>query len=375
MTKDTQARAVRRTTIVALCGAIVACAAIVGSAAARRTLDIYFIDVEGGQSTLVVTPSGESLLIDTGFPGDGTFTSLPGDPAQARDANRILAVARAAGVKRIDNLLITHFHADHDGGVPELAQLIPIRTFIDHGSPDPGAEERVAGTTAAFDRYAKVRATGKHLMPKPGDRIPLAGVEAIVVSSAGATLQKPLEGAGGANLACGAVLPAQEPTENPRSTGVRLRYGGFTFLDVGDLSGDPLFALMCPKRMIGPIDVYLVAHHGGVDSADPADFIGIAPRVAIVNNGASKGGSPEMLAALHQARGLEDAWQLHRSTPAGPRFVRDDHTANLDDSTSHWIKVSASADGSFVVTNGRTGEAKSYGARSGTSRSTPRLVP
>lgn len=343
------------------------------NAASRATLDIYFIDVEGGQSTLVVAPSGQTLLIDTGFPGDGTFTSVPGDPKQARDANRILEAARAAGVTRIDYLLITHFHADHDGAVPELAQLIPIRTFVDHGSPGPQAEERVAGTMAAFDRYAQVRAKGKHLMPKPGDRIPLAGVEAIVVSSAGATLQKPLEGAGGANLACSATpTPAQEPTENPRSTGVRLRFGRFTFLDVGDLSGEPLSALMCPARLIGPTDVYLVAHHGGVDSADPASFVGVGPRVAIVNNGATKGGAPEMLAALHQAAGLEDAWQLHRSTPPGPRFFRDDHTANLDESTAHWIKVRASADGSFIVTNGRTGEAKSYGPRADTRRPTAR---
>jgi glyoxylase-like metal-dependent hydrolase (beta-lactamase superfamily II) len=119
-------------------------------AAQQNTLDIYFIDVEGGQATLVVTPAGETLLIDTGFPSDGTFASVPGDPHKARDANRILAAARAAGVKRIDYLLITHFHADHDGAVPELAQLIPIRTFVDHGSPGPDAEARVPGTQAAF---------------------------------------------------------------------------------------------------------------------------------------------------------------------------------------------------------------------------------
>src|SRR3954469_16624310 len=120
-----------------------------------RTLDIYFIDVEGGQATLVVTPSGETLLVDTGFPSDGTFASIPGDPQKARDANRILAAARAAGVKAIDYLLITHFHADHDGAVPELAQLMPIRAFVDHEPPGPDAE-RVAGTLAAFDRYARV---------------------------------------------------------------------------------------------------------------------------------------------------------------------------------------------------------------------------
>ena len=345
-------------------------------AALRGSLDIYFIDVEGGQATLVVTPTGQTLLVDTGFPADGTFASLPGDPRKARDANRILAAARAAGVKKIDYLLITHFHADHDGAVPELSQLIPIRTFVDHAPPGPAAEERVAGTQAAFERYARVRVKGRHLQPKPGDRIPLAGVDVVIVSAGGETLRTPLAGAGAANPACSASAPAaQEPTENPRSTGIRLRFGGFTFLDVGDLSGPSLYALACPNNMIGATDVYLVAHHGGPDAADPATFAAFAPRVAILNNGTAKGGSPEVLAALHKAPGLLDAWQLHRSLPPGPRFFTDDHVANLDDSTAHWIKLSARTDGSFIVTNGRTGAAKAYGPATGASRPTARAMP
>ena len=360
-----------------ICSWLVAMALLgpVGASAQQKTLDIYFIDVEGGQSTLIVTPAGETLLIDTGFPGNGTFASVPGDPAKARDANRILAAARAAGVTRIDYLLLTHFHADHDGAVPELAQLIPIQTFVDHEAPGPQAEERVPGTAAAFEAYARVRAKGKHLAPKPGDRIPLKGIETVVVSAAGATIKKPFDGAGAANPACSASAPAaQEPSENPRSTGVRLRYGRFTFLDVGDLTGAPLFALVCPTNLIGPTDLYLVAHHAGPDAADPATFAAIAPRVAILNNGKAKGGSREVLDALHRAGGLEDAWQLHRSLPPGPRFFNDDRVANLDESTAYWLKVSAKADGSFVVTNARTGETKAYGARSGASRPTPRAV-
>jgi len=149
------------------------------------TLDIYFVDVEGGQATLVVTPAGQTLLIDTGFPGQGGFAALPGDPQKARDANRILAAARAAGVKQIDYLLITHYHADHVGAVPELAQLIPIRAFVDHAPPTPQAEQQVAGTQAAFERYARVRAKGTHLPLKPGRKLPLTGIEAVIVSAAG----------------------------------------------------------------------------------------------------------------------------------------------------------------------------------------------
>lgn len=334
------------------------------AAATRSTLDIYFVDVEGGQATLIVTPAGETLLVDTGFPGaGGGFGAVSGDPEKARDANRILAAARAAGVTRIDNLLITHFHADHDGGSVELSQLMPIRTFIDHESPDPRAEAGVEGTMAAFDRYAAIRAKGRHLVPKPGERIPLKGIEATVVSSALATLSKPMTGAGAVTPTCPATAPeAQEKIENPRSTGILVQFGRFRFLDVGDLSGAPLFSLVCPNNLIGPTDVYLVAHHGGADATDASTFAALTPRVAIVNNGAVKGGAPALLAALHKVRGL-DAWQLHRSTASGSENVPDERIANLDESTAHWIKLSAKADGSFSVTNGRTGVTKAYPRR------------
>ncbi len=330
------------------------------AAPAAKPLDIYFIDVEGGQSTLIVTPAGESLLVDAGFAGAGTFRSESGDPLRSRDARRIVAAAREAGVTRIDYLLITHFHADHDGGVAELAQQLPIRTFIDHGSVPAEAEQNVAGTLAAFNAYAAVRAKGRHLEPAPGDPLPLKQVNAAVVSAAGSTLSKPLRGAGARNAACGSsALPAQEPNENPRSTGFLLQFGTFRFLDVGDLTGPPLFALACPNDLIGPVDVYLVAHHGGVDAADLATFAAFKPRTAVINNGATKGGAPEIFSAL-RAAGVEDVWQLHRSQNRGAQNFGDDRIANLDETTAHWIKVSANADGSFRVTNGRTGATKTY---------------
>ncbi len=324
------------------------------------TLDIYFIDVEGGQSTLIVTPERETLLVDAGFPSDGTFDSLPGDPQLARDPQRILAAARAAGISAIDYLLVTHFHADHDGGIPELSQLLPIRTFVDHTNVLPEAETRSKGTLAAFDRYAAVRAKGQHLAPAPGEHVPLKGVDLTIVSSAGTTLARPLDGASGANAACtGAGLPAGEPTENPRSTGFRLQFGRFRFLDLGDLSGEPLFALVCPNDLVGPVDVYLVAHHGGDDAAEPATLAAFKPRVALVNNGPAKGGHPTLLTMLQGVKGT-DTWQLHRATAAGAVNNPDTRIANLDATTAHWIKVSAKEDGSFAVINGRTGESVSY---------------
>jgi competence protein ComEC len=327
---------------------------------ARTTLDIYFIDVEGGQSTLLVTPAGESFLIDAGFPGDGTFASKPGDPSKARDAQRVLAATRDAGIARIDYLMLTHYHADHAGGVVELSQLLPIGTFIDHSAPPVEADAGVPGTMAVYEGYLARRASGRHIESKPGDRLPIRGVDAFVVSSGGATLTRPLNGAGGTNASCaGAGLPAQEKIENPRSTGVRVQFGNFSFLDVGDLSGAPLFTLICPNDMIGRADLYLVAHHAGLDAADPALFRTVQPRVAVFNNGPRKGGAAETFATL---RGFPkiDVWQLHRSLAAGAVNVSDERVANLNEATSAWIKVSANSDGSFVVTNGRTGQTKSY---------------
>jgi competence protein ComEC len=331
---------------------------------AAGTLDIYFIDVEGGQATLVVTPAGQSLLIDAGFPSTGTFGSTPGAPTQARDAQRVLAAAKKAGVTRIDYLVITHFHADHMGAVPELAQLIPIDTFVDHDNVLPVAEQNVRGTLAAFDAYAAVRAKGKHLNLKPGDRVPLTGVDVTVLSAAGSVIARPLQGAGAANTRCAAMVPpAEEVNENPRSTGVVMQFGRFRFLNLGDLAGQPLFDLVCPNDRVGPVDVYLVAHHAGNDAADPATFEAFRPRVAISNNGAAKGGAPATLRAMKASPGLLDGWQLHTSRRAGADNFSDDRIANLDETTAHWIKVSARDDGSFDVENGRTGFVKTYPAR------------
>jgi competence protein ComEC len=350
---------IRHLTIVALCLTLAGSA----SRAARTTLDIYFIDVEGGQSTLFVTPAGQSLLVDAGFPGDGTFASLPGDPSKARDAQRILAAARDAGVTRIDYLLVTHFHADHDGGIVELAQLMPIDTFIDHGAVLPIAEETSAGTLKAFERYAEVRAKGRHLEPARGTRLPLKGVEAIVVSAAGSAIAKPLAGAGRVTPGCQPAPPVpDEPHENPRSTGFQLSFGRFRILDLGDLTGQPFYDLACPKSKVGPVDVYLVAHHANADAADAATFVAFRPRVAVFNNGATKGGAPQTFASLHALQSI-DVWQLHRSTRPGARNFADDRIANLDETTSHWIKISARRDGSFTVTNARTGQVRRYDGR------------
>jgi beta-lactamase superfamily II metal-dependent hydrolase len=350
----------------ALCAAFGVSASLAAGAADAApvsksgNLQIYFIDVEGGQSTLIVTPERHSLLIDTGWAGNGIGYS-PGNPHDARDANRIVAAARDAGISRIDYLYITHFHTDHDGGVKELSQLMPIGAFVDHGSPSEGALNGSEETKQAFEAYATVRDKGQHLEPHPGDRLPLSDVEATIVATAGSAISQPLSGAGGVNTACkDQATPPRDTFENPRSTGVVIRFGQFRFLDLGDLTGQPLFDLTCPKNRVGPVDAYLVAHHGGPDAADPATFVAFKPRVAIMNNGLKKGGALNMYQNLHHVAGLQDVWQLHASSSAGDQNFAPRTIANLDESTSYWIKLVAKSDGSFRVLNQRTGEWKDY---------------
>jgi competence protein ComEC len=320
------------------------------ASATAATLNIYFIDVEGGQATLVATPAGQSLLIDAGYPGNN-----------GRDADRIVAAVRDAGLKRIDYLLITHLHEDHNGGVAELQRRLPIGTFIDYGSPMETAPEVIA----SFATYEEARTHAEHLVPRPGDRLPFRGVDVDVVSADGATLPRPLEGGGQPNPSCqGTEVGVQIRGENPRSIGVRVRYGVFRFLDVGDLIRSRLGDLICPNNLIGPIDVYLVAHHANNDPNLPATLDALRPRVAIANNGPWKGTTAAALAQLHAFHGLEDVWQLHRTINDGAANFPDQFVANLmfnEGDGAAWLKLSANDDGSFSITNARTGWTKYYG--------------
>ncbi len=321
------------------------------SEAAAKTLDIFFIDVEGGQSTLIVTPAGQSLLIDAGY----------GGRAGVRDPDRIMAAIHEARLDHIDYLLVTHFHPDHVGGVPDLATKIPIGTFIDYGSPM--GTDRMA--TGGFRAYEPVRGRGQHLQPKPGDRLPLKGIEADIVSSAGDIILKRLSGGGRTNPMCETfdVEPA-DGTENFRSIGLRIKYGDFRFVDLGDLMGVTLASLVCPVNLLGDASVYLVPHHGNYDANVPAVLAAIRPRVAVMNNGVTKGGDPSAFTTLRNQPGLEDLWQLHASKNLGARNGPEDLIANVDDGqTAYWLKLMASDDGRFTIVNSRTGFTKVYSKR------------
>ena len=331
---------------------LLAALVVVGVESADRPLEIFFIDVEGGQATLIVTPARESLLIDAGYGG-----------RNGRDPDRIMAAVREAGLTRIDYFLATHFHNDHVGGVPELAERVPIGTFIDYG--EPLGTDRMANN--AFKAYGIVRGGHPHLVPKPGDRLPLQGLRADVISADGALLPKPLRGGGEANSACAkAEDHPEDGTENYRSLGVMIEFGAFRFLDPGDLSGNALTRIVCPRNLLGTASVYLVSHHGDYDTNVPVLYASVRPRVAILNHGARKGGSSYSLRTLHAQPDLEDLWQLHPLTREPSRNAPDAFIANVDEaSDGHGLRLTAWEDGSFRIVNGRTGLSKSYGRRRG----------
>jgi competence protein ComEC len=325
-------------------------AAFILTARAAGTLEIFFIDVEGGESTLLVSPSGQSLLIDAGYAGRGS--------TRGRDAERIAAVVREAGLERLDYLLVTHFHPDHVGGVPELATRVPIGTFIDIG--EPLGTDRMTGR--GFRNYEPIRSAGRHIVVQAGERLPLSGLEATVVSAGGHLIPQALPGGGQPTSGCAdAEDHPEDGTENFRSIGVLFELGRFRFLDLGDLSGNTLTRLACPMNMVGPVSAYLVAHHGDYDSNNPALYAALRPRVAIMNNGPTKGGSPNAFRTLGALPGLEGLWQLHASLNPGARNAPDDFVANIDGGdTSYWLRLTAVANGSFSVTNGRTGREETY---------------
>ena len=331
---------------------LVFCLATAATLAAAKTLDIWVIDTEGGKAVLIVSPAGQSMLIDTGFPGSND-----------RDTNRILEACRLAGVKQLDILLTTHYDLDHVSNTPSLVAKLPVALFVDHG-PAVVSDPR---TTAAVSAYDALWSQARHLVVKPGDRIPFAGVDVQVLASAFATLEKPLKGAGQPNPACAGVQPRtwergdEDKSENAASVATLFTFGSFRMLDMGDLTWNREMQLMCPDNPIGTVDLYLVNHHGSDLSNNPALVNAIRGRVAVMNNGARKGGSASVVALMKAAPGLQGFYMLHRSMSAADNNPPDAFLANVDSaSDGNWIKISAENHGTMVVTNGRTGEAKTY---------------
>lgn len=319
--------------------------------AAPKQLQIYFIDVEGGQSTLFVTPAGQSLLIDTGWPGN-----------ESRDAGRIADAAKLANIKKIDYVLITHFHDDHVGGVPQLLEKIPVGTFLVHG---PNTESG-AKPDALYANYLKASAKSEHITMKAGDKLPIQGIDGVVVSSNGEDVDDALPGGGQPNAACrGVEQKSVDKSENARSLGVLLTFGKLRILDLGDLTWNKELDLVCPNNKLGKVDLYIVSHHGLAASSSPALVHGIQPRLAIMDNGAAKGGAPPAWEIIKSSPGLEDLWQLHVSEAGGKDHnVAENMIANTGSSdTGYYLRVDAREDGGMDVFNPRNKFSKTYPAK------------
>ena len=323
--------------------------------AAKGNLQVYFVDVEGGQSTLFLTPAGQSLLIDTGWPENA-----------GRDADRIAAAAKRLGVSKIDYVLLTHYHDDHSGGVPQLVQRIPVGTFIDHG---PNTEPKAGGPTEKiWEAYQQVLATGKykHLVAHAGDVLPIAGMKTTVISSNGEVIGRNLPGGGEANPYC--KTPETKPmdhSENSRSLGVLINFGGLKILDLGDLTWDKEMQFMCPANRLGRIDILIVSHHGLNPSSSHALVDAIHPRVAIMDNAATKGGAPQIIDEVKQAPGLETLWQLHYSERGGAEHnTPAEYIANPQGpDQGNYFLLTATSKGSFTVFNSGNSKSQRYAAR------------
>jgi beta-lactamase superfamily II metal-dependent hydrolase len=315
---------------------------------AVKNLEMYVIDTEGGKALLLISPSGQSLLVDAGFPGYND-----------RDAIRIEEAAKAAGIKKFDFLAVTHYDLDHVNNVPATVAKIPAVTFMDHG--DAVAKDPM--TTRAVAAYLEAASKAKRIILKPGDKIPIEGLDALVVASAGNVVKSPVvKGGGSSNTFCSST-PAKSPdsSENAQSVGLLYTFGKFRMLDLGDLTWNKELELMCPNNPIGAIDLFMVSHHGNDISNSPALIHALHPKVTVMNNGPRKMGMPEALKNIKASPGLQAAYQLHWSENAPADNPPDEFIANLRDSPDgKWIKISVEPNGRFTVANARTGVSKAY---------------
>jgi beta-lactamase superfamily II metal-dependent hydrolase len=338
---------------------------MVSALSAAKTLDMYVIDVEGGKAMLMVSPSGQSLLIDAGNPGNNN-----------RDANRIVEVCKAAGLKQIDFMVVSHYDGDHVADVPTLAGLFPIVTYVDHGENMQINDGTVRNVNNYLAVIAKDKA--KRIIVKAGDTIPIKGVEAFVAMAAGKSIDKPLKGAGQPNAACETtprktwgpdargIVDNHDTNENGMSINMLFTYGKFRMYDPADSTWNRDREVMCPVNKVGTVDLYMISNHGNNNGNSPVLVHALRPRVTILDNSPRKFFEPETFQIVRSSPGFEDYWQIHYYTTPGAEKVNSapDFIANLADSPDgKWIKVSAQTNGTFTVTNSRNNFSKTYKPR------------
>jgi len=383
MCKTTRRLLLLATTITTLCGIVQGTAWAEEAAQGSGTAEakFYVVDVGHGNAVFVTAPSGEVMLLDTGT---------------SRTANRVLAFMEQHGIGKIDYLLISHFEEDHMGAAPAIAEKVPVGCFVDHGEcvtygkHDDWWHERRAPSfkvgmakriDEGWEAYRKARSGSRHQVVKPGDRVPIQGLDVVVVTAAGKAITEPLPGGGIPNPGCAATdHRAVDDAEDGQSVGVVVQYGKFRFVDLGDLTWSVSAALFCPKNLVGTVDAYVVTHHAqslprelgeyyyGISSCTPAEVLGLSPRAAILTMGGvgHLHGNGDAMKTVHSVPGL-DLWQTEFVREGGEKDhnAPEQFIANLGTRSEKVpsIEVSAHADGSFTVTNGRNDYTKKYPPR------------
>jgi competence protein ComEC len=330
------------------------------------------IDVEGGAATLYITPEHQSLLIDTGWLSDMGAK----DPDSTQ---RIVAVARRHGLSKLDYVLITHYHVDHVGGLPELLSQFPVGTILDHGPnrETPPADLKPAFAAAQpatlYPKYLDAIHGHEHRTLKPGDTLEIGSLHLTAVTSDGVTLSRPLSGAGNTIAECASMKPMAQDggAENARSLGVVLTFGRARIAALGDLTWNMEKDLVCPRDKVGPVDLLIVSHHGANLSSSPALLHALSPRVAIEDNGPKKGGDAETYETVSHSPRLARLWQLHYAERSDAQHnVPEAYIANPSSAKDERASIEASVtkQGAITVTNDRTGATETYPPAAGSGK-------
>lgn len=320
------------------------------------TLDIYFIDVEGGAATLIVSPSGESMLIDSGYPDNN-----------GRDKNRIISVARdVAGLKNIDHAVATHWHRDHYGNHAVIASEFGIGTFWDRGIPDvvpedSSFEDRIAAYRGACQNASKSLAAGQSI-PLQSGTTPLS----VKILTSGRNV---ISNVGKRNpFADRHQQRDVDTSDNADSLSLLFQFGDFRFLCCGDLTWNVEAKLVTPNNPVGTVDLFMVTHHGLPTSNNPALVLAIDPTVTVMCNGPTKGGAESTLKTLREVKSLRDMYQLHEnvkldaSLQAPSPFIAN--TGSTATCSGQWVKATVAADGaSYSIQIGSDGQKRTYKSR------------